>query len=268
MRLKYLLPRLKKWNLVIRIIPILVVILVLKLIFHNFGWEIISLNALFTSLIAATTFLIGFLISGVISDYKESEKLPIDMAVSLNIIYNEIIILGKIKGNNLTKNYLAYYRNLLDSIASWFYREERTKNIIAKIDQMNTYIARFEGVMQPNFLSRIKNEQSNLYRMILRIDSIRDQSFIQSAYTVVEILAFFVVSGLLVLRIDPLYEGIFFTLVVSFLVIYMILLIKDLDNPFDYSRNGESGTEVSIKPLYDLIEKVSVSKVKLNKLNN
>jgi len=32
----------------------------------------------------------------------------------------------------------------------------------------------------------------------------------------------------------------------------MFLLIKDLDNPFDYSLKGESGTEVSLKPIHDL----------------
>jgi hypothetical protein len=30
-------------------------------------------------------------------------------------------------------------------------------------------------------------------------------------------------------------------------------LIKDLDNPFDYVENGESGTEISLKPIHDLI---------------
>jgi hypothetical protein len=32
----------------------------------------------------------------------------------------------------------------------------------------------------------------------------------------------------------------------------MFYLIKDLDNPFDYSVNGESGTEISLKPIHDL----------------
>jgi hypothetical protein len=32
----------------------------------------------------------------------------------------------------------------------------------------------------------------------------------------------------------------------------MVQLIKDLDNPFDYTTRGESGTEISLKPLHDL----------------
>lgn len=36
----------------------------------------------------------------------------------------------------------------------------------------------------------------------------------------------------------------------------MALLIKDLDNPFDYARHGENGTEVSIKPIQDLTNRI------------
>lgn len=39
---------------------------------------------------------------------------------------------------------------------------------------------------------------------------------------------------------------------VTFLILYMFLLIKDLDDPFDYASNGEGGTEVSLKPIKDL----------------
>jgi hypothetical protein len=249
----------KKWRLVVKIMPVLLGILILKLLFHRFGLEAVSLNALFTSLIAATTFLIGFLISGVISDYKESEKLPGELAASMAALYDEAYILNKNKPSKLTADFLEHSIYLVKSSKDWFFRKERTKSIIKRLDAMNDYFASFEGIMQANFLARMKNEQANIRKMVVRIDSIRDQSFIQSAYAIVEALAFFVVVGLLFLKLDPIYEAVFFTLVVSFLVIYMILLIKDLDNPFDYSGQGDSGTEVSLKPVTDLLEKMTCS---------
>jgi hypothetical protein len=130
MIVKKLFPGLKKWYLAIAIIPILLVVFILKLLFHKFGLEFISLNALFTSLIAATTFLIGFLITGVISDYKESEKIPGDMAAGLEALYDEIYILDKNKGDASTKNFLAFYREFLKSIIDWFYRKEKTRSIL------------------------------------------------------------------------------------------------------------------------------------------
>ena len=95
-------PRLKKWHLAIKIIPLLIIIFVLKMLFHHYGLEVIALNALFTSLIGGVIFLIGFLINGVISDYKESEKLPGELACSLEVIHDELSIATKNKKNLLS----------------------------------------------------------------------------------------------------------------------------------------------------------------------
>ncbi|HLC90789.1 MAG TPA: hypothetical protein VJI15_03395 [Candidatus Nanoarchaeia archaeon] len=246
----------KKWHLAIKMIPLLIGILLLKIALHTLGWEVIMLNALFTSLIAATIFLIGFLISGVIADYKESEKLPGELAASLEAMYDEAYLLHKKKNNEVTAGFMSHYKNFLSAIQDWFYRRERTRSLLEKVQAMNDHFSEFEPLMQANFLSRMKTEQNNIRKMILRIDHIRDVSFISSAYAIVEALCFFVIVGLLLMQGDPFYESLFFTLVVSFLVIYMVLLIKDLDNPFDYSTHGESGTEVSLKAIHDLTERI------------
>ncbi len=66
----------QKWSIAFKIMPLVILVAILKFLSHKFGLEIMELNALFTSLVAGTIFLIGFLISGVLSDYKESEKIP------------------------------------------------------------------------------------------------------------------------------------------------------------------------------------------------
>jgi len=253
----------KKWHLMIKLVPLLILIFILKVVFHSFGYEVISLNALFTSMIAATTFLIGFLITGVISDFKESEKIPGEMASSLAAIYDELYIINKNKKSREVKNFMDFYKEFLKSLNDWFYGKERTKTMLEKLHLMNDYFAKLESLTQAGFLIRMKNEQNNLRKMIIRINTIRDTSFVQSAYAIVESLGVFVIIGLLIMKVDPFYEALFFTMIVSFLVIYMILLIKDLDNPFDYSHHGETGTEISIKPVHDLTNRILENKFKL-----
>jgi hypothetical protein len=246
----------KKWQILISLIPIILGIMVLKVIFHELDWEMISLNALFTSIIAATIFLLGFLIAGVISDYKESEKLPGDLACSLESIFDEAYILNKFKHTAVTEGFIAYYQDLLASINDWFYRKERTKNLMDKLTSMNDFLFQFEALTQANFITRMKQEQSNVRRIITRIHTIRETSFVQSGYAIVEILAVLLIFGLLLLKMEPLYESLFVVSVVSFIILYMLFLIKDLDNPFDYSEKGDKGNEISLKPLLDLIVRV------------
>lgn len=248
----------KKWHILYQVLPFLIGIFFLKLLFHWFGLEYISLNALFTSLIAATTFLLGFLITGVISDYKESEKLPGELACSLEAIYDEAYILHKNKNAAASKDFLKYYEDFLRSLNDWFYGKEKTTSIFEKLSRMNDYFLSFELLTQANFIVRMKQEQSNVRKLITRIHIIKKTSFVQSAYAILEALAVLVIIGLLILKVEPFYEAVFFTILVSFLVIYMIFLIKDLDNPFEYEKYGEGGSEVSLKPFHDLLDRLKI----------
>jgi hypothetical protein len=245
-----------KWQMVIYLLPILLVILLLKYMFHELGWEIISLNALFTSIVAATTFLLGFLIAGVIADYKESEKIPGDLACSLEAIYDEASILHSHKRCVATEEFMTYYSRLLVSINAWFHKKERTQLLMQELRQMNEFFYRFEPLTQANFIVRMKQEQSSIRRIITRTHTIRETSFIQSGYAIVEALAVLLIFGLLLLKMEPVYESMFIAGMVSFLVLYMILLIKALDNPFNYAEHEDSINNVSLKPLHDLMKRV------------
>jgi hypothetical protein len=128
----------KKWQILIIITPIILFILAMKFVLHSLGYEMISLNALFVSMVAATTFLIGFLITGVLSDYKESEKIPGDLASSLEAIYDEAYILNKNKGTPLTAEFLEFYQGFLLSVKLWFHKRERTVTLMQELSPIRT----------------------------------------------------------------------------------------------------------------------------------
>lgn len=244
---------LQKWSIAIKVIPVLIVVVVLKLLSHTYGFEVIALNALFTSLVAGTIFLLGFLITGVLSDYKESEKIPSDLAASLETLFDDAHTIHKAKDSKAAKAFIEHHKTLVSSISNWFYKKEKTQSILEKISEMNQFfIAMEKEGVQANYLIRMKNEQSAVRKTVLRIHTIRDTNFIASAYAIVEALGFSIGLGLILVKIEPFYESLFFTVLVMFLITYMFFLIKDLDNPFDYTVHGENGTEVQLKPLHDL----------------
>ena len=230
----------------------MLIVAVLKYGSHLLNLEVMELNALFTSLVAGTIFLIGFLISGVLSDYKESEKIPSELSASLRTLFDDTYTIYKSKNSDTAKAFLEFQKSFTDSFVDWFFKKEKTRVMLQKIAQMNEYFIEFdkEGI-QPAYVLRMKNEQHNIRKMLLRVDTIRDTDFVKSAYAILEAMGFIIAIGLIIINIKPFYASLFFTLVVTFLIFYMFFLIRDLDNPFDYSDNGEGGTEVSLKPLYD-----------------
>lgn len=241
-----------KWSIAIKISPIIISIGALKYLSHVFDLELMELNALFSSLVAGTVFLIGFLISGVLSDYKESEKIPSDITTSLRTLMDDTNYIYLSKKSNTALEFMHFQKTFSIAIIDWFYKKENTEFLLSKINKMSDYLIDLENEgIQANFIIKMKNEQNNLRRIFLRIETIRDTNFIGSAYAIVEAMGVIIVFGLLIIKINPFYASLFMTLIISFLITYMFSLIKDLDNPFDYSSNGENGTEISLKPLHD-----------------
>ena len=243
----------QKWAIALRILPLVMLVAILKFLSHKFGLEVMELNALFTSLVAGTIFLIGFLISGVLADYKESEKIPSELAGSLRNLFDDSFTIYKGKNSDTARQFLDFQQTFITSLKDWFYKKERTLSVLNKVSQMNDYFIGLEKEgIQANYIIKMKNEQNAIRKLVLRIDTIRDTEFVGSAYAIVEAMGFLTAFGLIIIKIEPFYASLFLTLLITFLISYMFLLIKDLDNPFDYCIKGERGTEISLRPIHDL----------------
>ena len=240
-----------KWRLAFEVFPFLVIIIVCKLISHYLDWEFLSLTSLFAAIISANIFLIGFLVSGVLVDYKESEKIPGDLACSIETIVDEALILYRNKKAEPAKNLLVYLEDFTTSVIDWLYKKERTEVMFERITGLNDFFLDFEPLTQANFIARLKQEQNSIRRMITRIHTVRETSFVGTGYAIAELISVILIIGLILVKLDPYYESVFFVMFVSFVLIYMLFFMKDLDNPFGYYLGGYV-EDVSLRPLADL----------------
>lgn len=245
-----------KYSLVIRAMAAVLTVTLLKLGAHWMGWEILSLNPLFSGIVAANVFLMGFLLSGVINDFKESERLPGEMAAILETFSDEAAALYERSGNAIALEFSGYIEELAKLIHAWFYKKEKTSHLMDRVSGFNRFLLACEPLTQANFIVRLKQEQHSLRRTIIRIHAIRETSFISSGYLIAELTTISLAIGLILAKIDPFYESLFFTGVIVFLLTFLILLIRDLDNPFGHYQ-GNSAEDVSLKPLEDFVAKMA-----------
>ena len=63
--------------------------------------------------------------------------------------------------------------------------------------------------------------------------------------------------GLVFSKIDLFYKSLFFVGVISFLMIFLILLIHDLDNPFAYDKKY-SAENVSLYPVNRVLSEMKI----------
>ena len=149
----------RSWRLPLEALGIAGLVVAVRLVFEVVGLERISLTPLIATIITADVFVLGFLLSGVLADYKESEKLPGELAVSIESIAQECLLLWRHKEAGPARDCLVYLEELTDSLRAWFRKREHTQILMDKVWGLGDFFAAFEPYTQANFIVRLKQEQ-------------------------------------------------------------------------------------------------------------
>jgi hypothetical protein len=243
-------------RLLLRVSAIVAVVVGAKLLVHFLRWEIISINPLFSGIVAANVFLMGFLLSGVLSDFKESERYPGELGACLENLTQEVCGIRMAKSEANVGPCLVLLSQLSQNILDWFHKKCRTAELLEHVNDLTPQFAAMEQWTQATLVARLKQEQGNLRRTLIRIHTIRETSFISSGYLLADLITILLCIGLILAKIEPFYESLFFVIVISYLMIYLLMLIRDLDNPFGYYERY-SGEDVSLKPLEDTASRLA-----------
>ena len=65
-----------------------ILVVALKYVLHILGFEPVEQSSLHNGVISSVTFVIGFLLSATIADYKESERMPSEFAAQVENMYD------------------------------------------------------------------------------------------------------------------------------------------------------------------------------------
>jgi hypothetical protein len=237
-------------RLLLRVSAVVAVVVAAKLLVHFLGWEALSINPLFSGIVAANVFLMGFLLSGVLSDFKESERLPGELSACLENLAQEVRGIKMARPEARIGPCLVLLSRLSQDILSWFHKKHRTSELLDHVNDLTPQFATIEQWTQATLVARLKQEQGNLRRTLTRIHTIRETSFVSSGYLLADLTTILLCIGLILARIEPFYESLFVVGVISYLMVFLLMLIRDLDNPFGYYERN-SGEDVSLKPLED-----------------
>lgn len=231
----------------------------LKLVLLERGWEFLTLNALITSAIAAAIFIVGFLLSGIIADYKESERIPGEMRAALENLLSDALAFQKTNtafdATVMREKERDVVRTFMDGVHV-SRSPEALSACITAINALGEPISQMEMLGMPaNYVVRLRGEQGALRRAVLRVYHVQRTQFIPSAHILAESLIVFVIGLLLFLSTEGSPESLVVFAFISYLFTYVGLLITVIEQPF---RQG-AGTQddVSLFLLREFEEKIS-----------
>src|SRR5215472_9888995 len=81
----------RRFRLFLNVLAIVALLVAIKFAVHLMHAEYLALDTLFSSVVAGTIFIIGFLLSGLLPDYKEAERMSGDIRVALEAIYDDVL---------------------------------------------------------------------------------------------------------------------------------------------------------------------------------
>ena len=209
-------------------------------------------------------FVMGLLLAGVMTDFKESEKIPGEIASNLEAIQDWIFLAFKAPRtgtSELSKEELdkAYLKTELTSggnqILNWLNSKEKDSlkifPLIRKFNSIAYYFA--ERGVDKESIKGIQENTSAMRKQLTRAYIIARTSFIGPAYILVKGILFLIVILLILTKFKTLVAGILVTFSLSFLFFYLYFLIVGLDNPFDGSGDDK---EIDFMPIDRFIKRI------------
>ena len=245
----------KRFRIFAEVIAVVFLLSLLKVGIHWFQLEFLTLNALFTSAVAAAVFIIGFLLQGVLSDYKESDRIPTEMRSALEAIHEDCRMFARTNEQfNLDK-----LRQEIAELVSCFQTAVKgpgdtdMRPVLTHLEGISESIFEVEQLGAPaNYIVRLRAEQSIVRRLIFRVSHIQRIQFVPSVHVLVQSLVFAIVILLLLLKTEGSPESSLIFGALSYMFIYSLYLVNTLEQPFRKGR--ESLDDVSLFLLRDFEE--------------
>jgi hypothetical protein len=244
-----------KWRLMLTSLPYVAAAVIVKLALEhliNFSGVIEFSDV--GLVLTGGVFLVGFMLAGTMADYKESEKIPADIACTLETVEETIAQAAVAKPGFDDKALRATLFDLTQGIYDWMYKKLSQERLFAKVEELARVAHALEKAGAAGYASRVLGEVHNLRKILTRVAVISRTGFLASGYALLETLTAAIVMLMMISKFKSAVAELILIAFVSLIFTYMLRLIRDIDDPFEYSADGDKGAaEVELFPLEEYL---------------
>jgi hypothetical protein len=157
------------YRVAVETVVIVAVLLVIRAVLWSFGFVGISTSPITSSIVATGVFVMGLVVAGTLSDYRDAERAPTDLASGLYAILREAESFEKVWG----KPDLRALRNRLIAVVTTLRSDINTGNTRdcqAAVEELGELLLELEESDVPaNYIVRLRSEQAGLRKSLLLI---------------------------------------------------------------------------------------------------
>lgn len=238
-------------TLLVKALPVAILVMVLRFLLH----DVLGVNDIMgfgdaAAVLTGTALIIGLMLAGVISDYKEAEKLPGVIGSSLLLLDRlaESGLGGQGKDSGWVRPRLATIATQIDE---WFHGRITDEQVVDQQGELFQVIVEVEKAgCSTAYITQMLARATDASGAVQRAMSIRNTQFIKAGYALMTILVAVVLILLIVADFPSEVAQWTVCGALSLVYTYLLLLVRDLDNPFGYADNNGrgSGADVDLSP--------------------
>ncbi len=199
-------------------------------------------------ILSVVSLIIGFMLAGVLTDYKESEKIPGEIATTLETIGDTVQVVIALNKEADISDFKPRYGALVSTVNDWLMRRAGVQKCYAVLSDFIDVVQRMHPAVSVNYTIRVLGELHNLRRSITRADVIERTSFIPVGYALLDLLVGSTILLLLAANYKSVLSEYFLISLFSLIYIYMDRLIRDVDQPFLYRADKSISGSAEVNP--------------------
>ncbi|MCU0525024.1 MAG: hypothetical protein MUF72_09390 [Elainella sp. Prado103] len=246
-----------RWGILLHVLPWTGLFCGAKWAVHCLGWEIWQFDLMTGSLFGAATFVIAFILSGTLADYRASEDMVAQLASAIESIQDTALLVASGHPEYDPAPLSQGLQQLGQAILTSLQNSDSLDPPMEALTQLNQPFSQIEPHTSGPIISRIQGEQSKMRLLLMRIQVIRDTEFLMPADILLRIFLVGSILALLLTDGDPLSKALVVSAFLFTSFVYLVRLIRDLDNPFQY--DGHSCIDVELLPLQSALDRMKVN---------
>jgi hypothetical protein len=216
------------------------------------GADGMSLSPLTSSIVAGGVFVMGLVVAGTLSDYKEADRAPADLATELYAILRECESINAVWG----KPYMGFLRQRLIAVVTTLRADidaGNTRECQQAIEDLSESFLELENTdVPPTYIGRLRLSQAGLRKAILRVYHLQREEFLPSAYAMVVSLVVIILGVVTVTDFGGVAQSLVTVGFLSFFFVYLLRLLRVIDKPFKVGRE-RTDDDVSVFLLVEFV---------------
>jgi hypothetical protein len=242
----------------IKTMAIVAVLVAIRALLWELGVEGLSPTAVSAGIITGGVFVMGLVVAGTLSDYRDAERAPTDLASGLYSILREGESMHSVWAapdmSALRRRLIAVVTTLRADIDAG-----NSRTCQAAIEDLSESFLELDASDVPaNYIVRLRAEQAGLRKSLLRVYHLQREEFLPSAYSMIVAFVSLIIVLLMFTNFDGLAESLVTVGFLSFFFLALLRLLNIISTPF---KVGTERTEddVSLFLLNEFVVQVQAS---------